>query len=101
MDTKKVTKKLNQRYPGKSVIVSDPSNPTELICETEPTENHPDWSEVIAVVDSIRPHYHKILTETYEVLKGELFLYLDKKKKVIVKGQKAIIKPNIIHWAEG
>lgn len=101
MNVQKVTAKLKKRYPGKSVVITDPNNPTEIICETKPTEEHPKWSEAIAVVDKIRPHYHNILTETYEILEGKLTVYLSGEKHDVLKGNSITIKPKVVHWAEG
>lgn len=96
-----VTEELKRKFPGKMVVVTDPNNPTELICETEPTSDHSDWSEAIAVVDKIRPHYHQRLTETYKILTGKLTLYLDGEERVMHNGEVVTIEPGVVHWAQG
>jgi len=67
MNVQRIVKELEKKYPGKNIVLNTPAATTEIICETLPGD---DYSEAIAVVDSIRPHYHKELTETYEILKG-------------------------------
>lgn len=61
MNINKIISQMKRKYPRKKII-----------CETEPTEDHPDWSEAIAVIDFTRLHYHKKLTEIYEVIKGDM-----------------------------
>lgn len=101
MNIPKVVSKLKKKYPGKKVVITDLQNPTEIICEVDPTEEHPTWSRAIAVVDSIRPHYHKKLTETYKVIKGKLIHYLGKESTQLNPGEKIVIPPGEIHWATG
>ena len=55
----------------------------------------------LAVVGKSKPHYHKITTEIYEVIKGELILTIDGEKHILKPGEKMTIKPNSIHSAEG
>jgi mannose-6-phosphate isomerase-like protein (cupin superfamily) len=52
-------------------------------------------------------HYHKIISETYKVLEGELriFKYFSDRKsyeeKVLEKGESLIIRPGEIHINKG
>ncbi|MFC1647189.1 cupin domain-containing protein [Patescibacteria group bacterium] len=101
MDIKIVTRKLKRHYPGCEIIITDPENPTEIICEIQPTVEHPKWSGIIAVIDRTRLHYHKMLTETYHVLDGKLSIYLNGKKQVLKKGDLVKIPPKTIHWSQG
>lgn len=101
MDVKKVISELKRQYPGKEVIITDPKNPTEIICETEPTQDHPKWSGAIAVMDQTRLHYHKKLTEIYHVLKGSLIIYLNNRRHSLQPGDFIKISPNITHWSKG
>lgn len=77
MNIQKIIAKLKSFYPGKKVVITDPLNPTEIICEVEPTEEHPKWSAAVAVIDSTRLHYHKRLTEIYHVVSGTLDIYIN------------------------
>ncbi|MDP2860205.1 MAG: hypothetical protein Q8N98_00665 [bacterium] len=101
MNIKKVIAQLKRRYPSKNIVITDPKDPTEIICEIEPTEFHPTRSTAVAVVDKIRPHYHLKLTEVYEVIRGTLTIHLGGKMYIVHKNEKIEIKPNTIHWAEG
>ena len=65
MNVIRVVSELTKKYPGKKIILNTPENTTEIICEIEPTQLYPEKSLAVAVVDKIRPHYHKKLTETY------------------------------------
>lgn len=101
MNVKRVIKQLKNEYPLKKIIKNNDNNPTEIICEIDPTEKHPEYDVAIAVIDQSIPHYHKKTTEIYEVLKGELVLTLDGKEALLKKGDKATIKSNTIHSAKG
>ncbi len=98
MNTRKVVRELKRKYPRKNVVITDPENPTEVICETLPGK---DYSEAIVVIDEIRPHYHKALTETYEIMKGELTHFLGEKKRILKEGESVVIPAGSVHWAEG
>lgn len=101
MNVAKVISELKEKYPGKKIVINTPENPTEIICEIEPTETHPERSTAVAVVDKIRPHYHKKLTEIYTIIKGELTHYLGEQKRTIKENESVKIPPGKTHWAEG
>ena len=81
MNVTKVVEELNNKYPGKKIIVNTPEDPQEIVCEVEPASGHPEWSLAIAVVGKSQPNYHNKTEVTYEVIKGKLALYLNNKKK--------------------
>lgn len=101
MKVEELLKELKSKYPNKNIVLDPPKNPTEIIVEIEPTEDNPESSIALAIVGKSRPHYHKKSTEIYEVIKGKLTLHIGNKEKSLKKGQKATIKPNVIHWVEG
>ncbi len=101
MNTKKVSQKLQEKYPGKKILQLPPENPTEIICEIEPTIDHPKFSKAIAVIDKSATHLHRKSIETYKIIKGELTLFLNGQKKILNEGEECEIKPYIIHSAEG
>lgn len=101
MNINEVITQMKRTYPGKKIIITDPKNPGEVICEMEPTEAHPDWSEAIAVIDYTRLHYHRVLTETYEVLHGELDMVIQGKAQHMNTGTSITIHPNTRHKAFG
>src|SRR3989344_1791252 len=101
MNIKKVVDKLKKDYPGRKIILNDDKNPTEIVCEFQPTSENPNQSAIIAVIDKIIPHYHKISTELYEVLKGPVILYVDGQKRILQDGETFEISPGRVHHAEG
>lgn len=101
MDSQKIVSELKQKYPDKHIVQIPPENPTEILCEIDPSSQHSDYSIVIAVIDQSRPHYHKQSTEHYEVLQGDLVLTVNGKDYPLNVGQQMTIPPNQIHWANG
>lgn len=94
MNANKIIEKLSKQYPGKKIIQIHEKDTWEIICETE-------LGFAIAVIDKSQPHYHKKLTERYEILEGELTIVKDDKKYVLKKGDEFIIEPGTIHQAIG
>ncbi len=101
MNSQKIIKVLNDKYPGKEVILDPPENPTEIICELAPTSDHAERSIALAIVGKSKPHYHKKSTEIYEAVKGTLTVYKGGKKFVLHEGEKLTIEPHITHYVEG
>lgn len=101
MNTHHVLRELSLRYPGKTIIPNRPTNPTEIICEIEPTHNHPEYSIAISVLDRSEPHLHKCTVETYMVLKGELDVFLNGILHKMKQGDTLVIPVNTVHYAVG
>lgn len=101
MDVQKVTEELKKLYPGKNIIINTPENPTEIVCEIEPGEHHPERSVAIAVLDSNIRHYHRHATEVYEIIKGNLKISKEEKMFLLKPGEKITINPGEYHMAEG
>ncbi|MBU2592638.1 cupin domain-containing protein [Patescibacteria group bacterium] len=101
MDSKKVIDELKRKYPGKKIIKNGEDNPSEILCEVDPSTNHPEYSLAVAVIDKSLPHSHKKTTETYKVTKGKLALFIDNKRHELKEGEELIIKPGWVHWAKG
>lgn len=103
MNTKRVVAILRKKYPGKNIVLNKNKQGkiTEILCEIEPTTEHPEYSVAIAVVDKIQPHYHKATTEVYEVFKGKLKVFKDNNEFVLEAREKVTINPGEVHWAEG
>ena len=101
MNTMKVVKQLELKYPGKTIIKNNKSNPSEILCEIDPSNDHPEYSVAIAVIDKSEPHMHIESTETYKVIKGILDLYINGEKYTLKEDQEKVIKTNSQHWAEG
>lgn len=102
MNVIKIRQEFEQNYPGKFIVENKIEEVvTEIVCETEPTSEHPEYSKAIAVIDKSRLHYHKKLTETYKILKGTLILHINDSVVELKEGDVYAIQPNTIHWAEG
>ena len=101
MNGLKVINELKKRYPNKKIIKNDKDNPTEILCETEPSSEHPEHSLVVSVIDKSIPHSHKKTTERYKVVKGKLRVYKNGKEFVLNEGDELKINPGETHWAEG
>ena len=101
MNAKTILEELSAKYPGKTIIKNDEKNPTEILCEIEPSNEHPDYSLAVAVIDKSVPHTHKKSTEIYRVVKGKLKLNVDSETIELTGGEEYTIKPGQIHWAEG
>ncbi len=101
MNSKKVIEELKKKYPEKKIIKNDEENTTEILCEIDPSTNHPEYSLAIAVIDKSAPHTHEKSKETYKVTKGKLALYIDSKKHELSEDEELVINPGQTHWAEG
>ena len=99
MNVEKVVSQLKKKYPGKTIIknMDKEGKVIEIICELEATEDHPEYSEVIAVADSSAMHFHKKLQETYKVIKGELTVVTDVKTFRLTKGDSITMEPGTVH----
>jgi mannose-6-phosphate isomerase-like protein (cupin superfamily) len=101
MNHKKIIQELQKQFPSKKIIKNNELDPTEIICEIDPTEEHHNYDVAIAVIDKSIKHYHKKSTEIYKIIKGTLRVYIDEKLHLLKENDELIIKPGQIHWAEG
>jgi quercetin dioxygenase-like cupin family protein len=100
MRARQVIEELRQKYPGKKII-KHKKNPTEILCEVDPSVNHPEYSLAVAVIDKSISHIHRKSKETYKVVKGKLSLFVDGKKHELKEGDEFEVNPGQTHWAEG
>jgi len=101
MNVDKVIHELKVKYPGKNVFPNSIDKSGEVVCEIEPTSEHPEYSKAIAVIDKSLSHFHFQATETYKILKGSLTLHVNHEQHVLNEGDTFVIEPKKIHWAEG
>ena len=101
MNAQKIIEEIKKQYPGKTIILDPQDDPTEIICEIDPTADHPEKSIALAVVGRSKPHYHKTSTEIYETIKGVLIVYKSGKKYTLREGEKLTIKAGEPHNVEG
>lgn len=98
MNVQKVKEELSNKYPNKLIIENGLG---EVVCEIKPASEDPDESIAIAVIDNTKPHYHKTITEKYEVIEGELELFVNDQPTKLKEGDSFIIKPLQWHYAKG
>ena len=96
-----IIEKLQTLYPGKTISGIPEHKPVEIICEIEPSSDHPEYSTAIAVADKSAAHYHLLSTEIYEVLIGTLTVFIDGEPHILEKGEKITIEPGVIHYVIG
>lgn len=101
MDYVKVLAQLSSQYPNSKIIKLPENNPTEILVEIDPTQNHPDYSVAISIIDRSLPHYHKQVTELYEVLRGELSVFIDNVEHKLKEKDELEILPGTQHYAIG
>ena len=101
MNSKKICATLEKMYPGKAVMLLPEKNPTELLCEVEPSSAHPNFSVAIAVIDKNIPHKHLKTEEIYTVIRGELTLHAGEEVITLKRDESYTIEPGVVHWAEG
>lgn len=100
MNPEKVVAQLQREFPCKAILQLPAENPTEIICETEPTVDHSDYSIAVAYIDRSEQHVHHRSTETYRVEDGIVNLFVNGKKQIMEKGDSRVIQPGEIHRAE-
>jgi mannose-6-phosphate isomerase-like protein (cupin superfamily) len=100
MNVEAVVEELKKIYPGKKIIENKnrEGKITEIICEIEPGK---DKSIAIAVVDKSVPHYHKTITEKYEIIRGQLIVNKAGKDYFLQNGDEMTIHPGEVHSAQG
>lgn len=96
-----IIKKFKTDYPGKNIVALPEDSPTEIICEVDPTSEHPEVNVAIAAIKASTPHYHHKATEVYEVLQGELELTVDGTQTTLYEGDTHTIQPGQVHSATG
>jgi mannose-6-phosphate isomerase-like protein (cupin superfamily) len=101
MNAQKIIEELKKKYPGKNIIINDPDNPTEIICEIEPASLNPERSVAVAVLDGKLKHFHGQSKVTYEVLKGILETTKGGKSFFLSEGQSIQLEPEEFHMANG
>jgi mannose-6-phosphate isomerase-like protein (cupin superfamily) len=103
MNIEKIKKELNNLYPDKDIflLTNSEGEVVEILCEVEPSKDHPEHSKAIAVINSSKLHYHKVTTETYKIIKGSLDLFVDDQKITLHAGDEYTITPRQKHRAEG
>lgn len=101
MNVAQVIEHFQQSYPGKTIKKLPEANPTEIICEIDPTSDHPDYDVAVAAIKDSHPHYHRKTTEVYRILKGTIMLRAGDETVILHEGESYTIKPGTVHSARG
>lgn len=101
MHKQQVIDQLTRLYPSKNIVSLPEDNPTEIICEVEPTVEHPEYSKAVVVYDRSVPHYHVKTVETYTVLKGTAQVIIDGKVHELKQGDTCTIPVGSVHYCLG
>lgn len=101
MEQAAIVKELEAKYPGARIKQLPPETPSEIVCEYNHDEGHPDWSLAVAVIDRSAPHYHKVMTEIYRILRGSLTLHVNDEVVILNEGDEYTVVPGTVHWAQG
>ena len=101
MNSEKVVEELKKQYPDKKIILNHKDNPSEIVCEIDPSKDHYGFSSLVYVIDQTEAHYHKEAAEIYYVLKGKLDLVIEGVRFSLEKDQYKVIAPGKIHMAKG
>ncbi len=101
MTVTEIIDQFKRDYPGKNIICLPEVNPTEIICEIEPTTEHTGYSVIIAAEVKAVAHYHLKSTEVYEVLEGKLEFHVGNKIIALKPGGTYTVKPRQVHYAVG
>ena len=90
---------LRAKYPGKNAFDMDGTG-HHLVCEVEPTKDHPEYDRAIEVIISSKPHKHLKMTQNYTILSGNLELHVDDEVISLKPGDRYAIQPQKVHWAK-
>lgn len=98
MNVDSIKQELQKEYGNKAVFLNEMNGSvTEMICELEPTSEHSDYSKAIAIIDKSVPHYHRLTTEKYKIVKGKLTLHLSRQEIELQENDEYTISPSTIH----
>lgn len=98
MNVDKVAKRLAEKYPDVEMFVDNVDGFCEFLAEIEPTKDHEDHSVAVAIAGKSRAHYHNKTTEVYEVMTGNLTVFIDGEKYELTERESVTINPGSIHW---
>ena len=101
MNAQNIIDSFKKTFPGKRIVCIPEHNPSEIICEIDPSSLHPSYSKAFAAIKRSRPHYHKIARETYKVKEGVLKLHIDSDTLTLMPGESHTVLPLQVHFAEG
>jgi mannose-6-phosphate isomerase-like protein (cupin superfamily) len=103
MNVEKVKEQLAELYPGGN-IKENPNEMgeiSEVVCEIDRATIDSDRDVAVVVADKSAEHWHNIITEEYEVLRGTLKVFQDGHVTSLKERETITIKPGTRHSVEG
>lgn len=103
MNVTAIKEQISEQFPGvniKETTVTD-GVATEIVGEFDRSLIGSERDVAIVVADRSGEHFHKIITEEYEVIKGALRVYKDGQSTDLQPGDKIVIEPGTKHYVEG
>lgn len=95
------TRKILIRHEGDAPRERSTCGWRDRLISREDVELEPAaWAHAVDI-DGATPHYHKIATELYYVLKGDGTVTLDGIEHAVRKGSLLHIPPGVVHSARG
>lgn len=95
----RIVKILKENYPGKECYDLD-GRGLHFVCEVEPVSEHSEYDTAVEVIIKSKPHKHLKMTQRYTILKGKMKLHVGDKTLNLNEGDKYVILPGLVHWAE-
>lgn len=99
MTLQEVTAYFDKNYPNARIIEIPEGNPLEIICEIDPSEQHPNYSVALAAISASKRHKHATATEAYEVISGTLLMEVDGSFNTLYEREKITVRPGQVHAA--
>ena len=99
MTLQEVLDYFEKNYPNANVSKVPENNPLELICQIDPTQDHPGYSVALAAISSSQPHHHAMAREEYEVISGTILVSVDGAVRTLYEQEKVTIPAGKVHSA--
>ena len=96
---KRILNKLKEKYPDVNTIDLDGSG-NHFVSEVEPATDHPEYDRAIEVIIKSQPHKHNKMKQWYTILSGTLQLHVGDETIELNQGDKYVVEPGLVHWAE-
>ncbi len=86
-------------FPDANLVKLPKYNPTEIICEIDPTSDHPGYSIALSALSATAPHKHLQAVEEYEVIHGTILIKVGDSVKTLYEREKISIPVETVHSA--
>lgn len=97
--SERILNQLKTKHPGKACYDLD-GRGMHFVCELEPTKDHPEYDRAVEVMILTKPHKHLKMAQYYTILSGTLELHVGNDVVRLNTGDKHIVQPGNVHWAQ-